>query len=175
MLTIEVPNELAAPLADQAARRGITPEELALDHLRTMLCPPPGSLLEFWVIASGRCPGPERHSLKIVAGGLRTDWPTFFQFRWRFDGNCMRDVVSRRTNDETTLVHRHRRDEHRCHAEWFPRHGVQRVRNAANALRTPETSNRFRWRSPTMYPNTNTILRHIWSTSTGSRCTAGVC
>jgi hypothetical protein len=48
MLTIEVPDELAAPLADQAARRGTTPEALALDHLRLLLSPPPpGSLLEF--------------------------------------------------------------------------------------------------------------------------------
>lgn len=48
MLTIEVPDELAAPLADQAARRGTTPEALALDHLRALVTPPPpGSLLEF--------------------------------------------------------------------------------------------------------------------------------
>ena len=47
MLTIEVPDELAAPLADQAARRGTTAEALALDHLRALVFPPPGSLLEF--------------------------------------------------------------------------------------------------------------------------------
>lgn len=48
MLTIEVPDELAAPLSEQAARRGVTPEALALDHLRALVSsPPPGSLLEF--------------------------------------------------------------------------------------------------------------------------------
>lgn len=48
MLTIAVPDELAGPLSAAAARRGITPEALALDHLRTLLAAPPaGSLLEF--------------------------------------------------------------------------------------------------------------------------------
>lgn len=39
MLTIEVPDELAAPLTDQASRRGTTPQALALDHLRALVAP----------------------------------------------------------------------------------------------------------------------------------------
>lgn len=48
MLTIDVPDDLAAPLAAEAARRGTTPEALALDQLRSLVSgPPPGSLLEY--------------------------------------------------------------------------------------------------------------------------------
>ena len=48
MLTIVVPDEVAAPLTAEAARRGTTPEALALDHLRALVtAPPPGSLLEY--------------------------------------------------------------------------------------------------------------------------------
>lgn len=51
MLTIDVPDELAAPLAAEAARRGTTPQALVLDHLRTLVTtptpPPAGSLLEY--------------------------------------------------------------------------------------------------------------------------------
>jgi len=48
MLTIEVPDEVAVPLANQAASRGMTPAAFALDHLRELVTPRPlGSLLEF--------------------------------------------------------------------------------------------------------------------------------
>lgn len=55
MLTITVPDELAGPLADEAERRGTTPELLALEAVRRALPPaepqpagPPGrSLLDF--------------------------------------------------------------------------------------------------------------------------------
>ena len=50
MRTIAVPDELAAPLAAEAARLGTTPRALALDHLRTLVAvpvPPSGSLLEY--------------------------------------------------------------------------------------------------------------------------------
>jgi hypothetical protein len=53
MLTITVPDELAGPLADEARRRGTTPELLALEGVRRVLPPPDPpppsgrSLLEF--------------------------------------------------------------------------------------------------------------------------------
>jgi len=48
VLTIDVPDELAAPLTIEAARRGTTPQALALDQLRALVAgPPPGSLLEY--------------------------------------------------------------------------------------------------------------------------------
>jgi len=48
VLTIDVPDELAVPLAAEAARRGTTPEALALDQLRALVAgPPAGSLLEY--------------------------------------------------------------------------------------------------------------------------------
>ena len=52
MLTITIPNELAVPLAEEAGRRGTTPELLALEGVRRVLgppAPPPGTLLEFLV------------------------------------------------------------------------------------------------------------------------------
>lgn len=52
MLTIAVPPELAVPLAEEARRRGTTPELLALEGVRRVLpAVPPlqaaGSLLEY--------------------------------------------------------------------------------------------------------------------------------
>ncbi len=53
MLTITVPPELAIPLAEEAGRRGTTPELLALEGVRSVLpekrSPPPAaaSLLDF--------------------------------------------------------------------------------------------------------------------------------
>jgi hypothetical protein len=49
MLTITVPPELAVPLADEARRRGTTPELLALEGVRSVIRtePPAGSLLDF--------------------------------------------------------------------------------------------------------------------------------
>jgi hypothetical protein len=52
-MTITVPPELAIPLAEEATRRGTTPELLALEGVRRVLPPSPtarpvaGSLLEF--------------------------------------------------------------------------------------------------------------------------------
>lgn len=53
MLNIELPDDLAGPLAAEAERRGTTPELLALEGVRRMLpvgtpprVPRPGSLLE---------------------------------------------------------------------------------------------------------------------------------
>ncbi len=47
MLTIDVPDELAGPLAAEAERRGTTPEALALDQLRALVISKPKSLLDF--------------------------------------------------------------------------------------------------------------------------------
>ena len=53
MLTITVPTELAVPLAEEARRRGTTPELLALEGVRHVLpaaqppSPAGGSLLDF--------------------------------------------------------------------------------------------------------------------------------
>lgn len=40
MLSITIPDELAGPLADEAGRRGTTPELLALEGVRRILPPP---------------------------------------------------------------------------------------------------------------------------------------
>jgi hypothetical protein len=53
MITIVVPDELAGPLAEEAGRRGTTPELLALEGVRRVLLAPSevvpaeGSLLDF--------------------------------------------------------------------------------------------------------------------------------
>ena len=51
MLTITVPPELAVRLAEEAVRRGTTPELLALEGVRRVVppdpVPPPDSLLTF--------------------------------------------------------------------------------------------------------------------------------
>lgn len=51
MITITLPPELAVPLAEEATRRGTTPELLALEGVRLVLpapapAPPAGSLLD---------------------------------------------------------------------------------------------------------------------------------
>lgn len=40
MLTIDVPDDIAAPLTAEAERRGTTPQDLALTHLRGLLSDP---------------------------------------------------------------------------------------------------------------------------------------
>lgn len=54
MLSITIPDELAGPLADEASRRGTTPELLALEGVRRILpppdppvVPPGGTMLDF--------------------------------------------------------------------------------------------------------------------------------
>jgi hypothetical protein len=52
-MTITIPPELAGPLAEEASRRGVTPEALALEAVRQALtetpgpAPATGSLLDF--------------------------------------------------------------------------------------------------------------------------------
>jgi hypothetical protein len=44
MITVTLPTELATPLAEEARRRGTTPENLALEVVRRMLPPSPEHL-----------------------------------------------------------------------------------------------------------------------------------
>lgn len=46
MTTITLPADIEGPLAEEARRRGTTPELLALDALRARFTPPVGSLSE---------------------------------------------------------------------------------------------------------------------------------
>jgi hypothetical protein len=63
MFTITVPPELALPLAEEASRRGTTPELLALEGVRRMLpapsapTPAAGSLLDLLAGHIGRVEG----------------------------------------------------------------------------------------------------------------------
>ena len=41
MMTVTLPSELATPLAEEARRRGTTPEKLAIEGVRRMLPPSP--------------------------------------------------------------------------------------------------------------------------------------
>jgi hypothetical protein len=62
MTTITLPPEVEVPLAEEARRRGITPELLAVESLRQLFAPPP---------ATG-APGGEKTLFDFLAGYIGT-------------------------------------------------------------------------------------------------------